>query len=128
MAHLDAGRRVNARQLEELKEYLGDLLARELVRVVRAAVRHGAGMSYEMADCVEMSGFSRAHLYREIAAGRLVVVRPGGGEKIRVLPEHFRQWLLGQRALGTPPAVGVSLTRKIRARKTKGAAKRKTST
>lgn len=120
---------MNARQLEELKEHLGDLLAKELVRVVRAAVRHPGLASLSIAELSEVPGApSRAHFYREIEAGRLVVVRPGGGETIRVLPEHYRQWLLGQSAVGTPPAVGVSLTRKIRARKTKGAAKRKTST
>jgi hypothetical protein len=82
-----------------------------VVRAIAAAVvgslARPAPVAYTIPDAAAASGYGADHLYREIRAGRLLAVRPGRGAQMRVLPEHLRLWLHGQREARDPPATGV---------------------
>lgn len=85
-------------QLTELSQVVADAVAKSPM-FARAALT--------VPEAAEACGYSVTQLYREVREGRLLTVRPGAGAQMRVMPEHLRLWLFGQRTPDDEPVMGV---------------------
>jgi hypothetical protein len=102
---------LDAEQLKELAQSLVPMLAQPLTEAMLPHLSNGLSVqAYSIPGWAEATGFSDGFIRAEITAGRLRAVRPGGCEKVRILPEDGQLWLRGQRTDGDAPAIGFAPT------------------
>lgn len=64
--------------------------------------------SYSIAEVAQRAGLSENYVRGDVQRGLLHVVRPGGRDVARVLPEDEALWLSGRTKRDDPPAEGLS--------------------
>jgi hypothetical protein len=82
------------------------LLVRIVAREVAQRLAPGRA-SFSVAEIALRNNVSARLVYREIAEGRLAVIRPGGGATVRVTPKAEELWLHGQVQWSDEPVFGV---------------------
>lgn len=73
-----------------------------------AATQTAGRSSFTIAEVAQRAGFSEGYVRDAMRLGLLRVVRPGGRDLARVLPEDEALWLSGRIKEDESPAVGLS--------------------